>query len=42
MSDIINVKIGPAVETLQAMLDSGLEGTVDLVFIDADKVSGIR
>jgi O-methyltransferase len=34
----IDLRIGKAVELLQAMLDTqGMKGTVDLLFIDADK-----
>lgn len=33
----IDLKIGPALETLEKMLETGHEGTVDFAFIDADK-----
>ena len=37
VSDRINLKIGPAVDTLQVMRDAGEENTFDFGFIDADK-----
>jgi len=39
VSDRINLKIGPAVDTLQAMRDAGEENTFDFGFIDADKLN---
>ena len=37
VSDKINLKIGPATETLQALREDGEEGRYDFAFIDADK-----
>ncbi|MEC9330036.1 MAG: class I SAM-dependent methyltransferase, partial [Pseudomonadota bacterium] len=37
VSDRIDLKIGPAVDTLQALREGGEEGTYDFAFIDADK-----
>ena len=34
----IKVKIGPAAETLDQMIQEGQSGTFDMVFIDADKL----
>ena len=33
----IDLKIGPALDTLEEMLDTGHGGSVDFAFIDADK-----
>merc|ERR1712050_113491 len=35
----IDLRIGPAVESMQKLLDDGEEGTVDFIFIDADKLN---
>jgi len=34
----IDLKIAPALETLQAAIDEGQEATFDLIYIDADKI----
>ena len=39
VSDRVDLRIGPAVDTLRAIRDAGEEGTFDFGFIDADKTS---
>ena len=39
VSDRVDLRIGPAVDTLKAIRDAGEEGTFDFGFIDADKTS---
>jgi predicted O-methyltransferase YrrM len=39
VADRVDLRIGPALETLDALLDEGAESGFDLAFIDADKPS---
>jgi len=37
VEDIVTARVGPGADTLRALLDEGLAGHFDLMFIDADK-----
>ena len=39
VADKIDLRIKPATETLQELIDNGEEGTYDIVFMDADKIN---
>jgi len=42
VADKIEVKLGPAVESMESMLEAGKAETFDLIFIDADKPNYIN
>ena len=39
VADRIELRIAPAVETLQTLIDEGQAGSIDMMFIDADKIN---
>lgn len=42
LSNVIKPRIGPALETLQSLLDEGKQGSFDFMYIDADKINSKR
>ena len=38
VQDIVDLRIAPATETLQSLIDAGEAGSYDFAFIDADKL----
>jgi len=40
LTDTVDIRVGPAIDTLDAMIAAG-EGPFDLIFIDADKPSNV-
>lgn len=39
VEDVVSARIGPAADSLRALLDEGAAGRFDMMFIDADKTS---
>ncbi|WP_423909606.1 class I SAM-dependent methyltransferase [Candidatus Spongiihabitans sp.] len=42
VDEIIDLQIGPAIETLEQLINQGLESHFDMVFIDADKTNYVH